>query len=354
METNTERWSAGQKKKSLRLHLSLACMIAAMLAEPTLFGQAPATSAFQIHIPTEIKPETVMIYFGVSYGQGFSSSTVTTKQGVYDYPLAVADRASSLKLLIYIPGYKMVTEEFHGMDLKTPKIFVPALRALPTVPLTGRLVDSSNHPIPNQNLVLKQDLEDMNYFSQYDGGGDYIEIGRTRTDADGAFKFDVPAFPDDPYFEKDFRDGNERIFLSSLGTVFRDDDTLQPSRLSAQKSYPDTLVVRKTQHGILSGLLGKTFLQQNGVTGDMSRYIDSVDSVPFSIRLDAEMDIPPDGHVFYNANLKADGTFEVSIPPGIYDLTFLVLGPGFELQKEISVEKGLLIQEGQEKIVQRP
>jgi hypothetical protein len=103
--------------------------------------------------------------------------------------------------------------------------------------------------------------------------------------------------------------------------------------------------------GTLSGRLGNAFLRRHGLTSDLTPYIQSVNSIPFSIRLDAAAS---GGQIFYNANLKPDGTFEVGVPPGTYDLNLLVLGPGFRLKEKIPVENGIVIQEKRRQIVNLP
>lgn len=62
-----------------------------------------------------------------------------------------------------------------------------------------------------------------------------------------------------------------------------------------------------------------------------------------------------DGRNFgYNAMLKTDGTFDVQLPPGRYDVTLSVLGPDGAVRKKVLVEAGVLILEGQPKEVIRP
>jgi hypothetical protein len=53
----------------MRLYISLGWLVALILAAPLLLAQTREAPIFQIRISTEIHPETVMIYFGVSSGQ---------------------------------------------------------------------------------------------------------------------------------------------------------------------------------------------------------------------------------------------------------------------------------------------
>ena len=85
-----------------------------------------ARQGFTVSLPPSVNPETVEIYAGV-YGQGLSMSEVRTEPGVYDYPIDLADSdvgpATALKLLVYIPGYRMVASEFSAAELQTGRVY---------------------------------------------------------------------------------------------------------------------------------------------------------------------------------------------------------------------------------------
>jgi hypothetical protein len=52
--------------------------------------------------------------------------------------------------------------------------------------------------------------------------------------------------------------------------------------------------------------------------------------------------------------LKSDGTFAVDVPPGTYDLTLAVLGPGGVLQMTVPVETACVMKEGERRVIDRP
>jgi len=116
-------------------------------------------------------------------------------------------------------------------------------------------------------------------------------------------------------------------------------------------SYTEPFLVVEVRRGILSGQLGKEFLRLHNLTGDLTPYIRSADSIPFSICLDAVRD---GGKSFYNANLASDGRFEVELPPGTYDLKLVVMGSGYTLKQRIPVENGIVVEENRRKVVIRP
>lgn len=333
------------------MYVSEACGIALLLLTLSNGAAAPQEGQQQrltIHFPREIKPETITMESAV-YGNGLVMRGVKMQEGVYDYSLEVAG-AKSLKLLIYCPGYKMAAAEFKIPDL-TMRPFVPSLEKLPTTRLKGRLVDFSRQGLPGRTLFLNYSvLEAMHYFGYVDGPVPIIEVTKATTDADGRFVLEVPTFTDDPFFQK-YNDLPGEFQLSLRHGQRLPDETLRPNRFASQMDYADSLTVIEVRYGILSGKLGQEFFQQNNLKGDLTPYIRSVDSVPFSIRLDAVTD---DGKKTYNANLTSDGKFEVGLPPGKYDLDLVVLGPGFRLKQRIAVEKGIVIEEDREHIVTRP
>jgi hypothetical protein len=57
----------------------------------------------------------------------------------------------------------------------------------------------------------------------------------------------------------------------------------------------------------------------------------------------------------YNAMLKPDGSFEVSVPPRTYDLKLSILDrAGGTLQQTISVSTRVVVREDQRTVVDRP
>ena len=160
---------------------------------------------FQVLIPRDVNPETVKIFFAIKPRGVVPTEPVTTRPGVYDYTLPIAG-SSFLRLLIYAPGYRMVTAEFRDAQVNASSPYTLPLVKLPAVRLDGRLVDSGGRPVPNQTLDLTYEVwEAVAYFCgncMIDGQIPTLEFGRTRTDDGGAFAFDVPNVRDDPFFQR--------------------------------------------------------------------------------------------------------------------------------------------------------
>jgi len=318
-----------------------------LLAWPALAGsqQVATTSTFTVSLPLNVSPETVLIEAGI-FGQGLHLSQVQTKPGVFDYLIRLNDSsvgpAKSLKLLIYIPGYRIVAPEFKESELTAGRVFIPPLVDLRTTIVKGVLLDSSSRPLAGQTLRVDYTLTDaMSYFGYLDGGVRNIPIGSTKTDSKGEFTISVPSLLDDPFFQK-----SPRFELSTEDGTFFWDPTLNPHSLPAQRTY-EPLVIRKTQRGIVSGRLGKEFLQQNGLSGDLRAYVRPGDTIPLEIALRATT---RDQGASFNADLQMDGSFEVRLPPGEYDLVLWVS----QIEKKIPVQSGFVVEEGKRLIIARP
>src|SRR5215831_11935283 len=108
------------------------CLLLLFLPSVFFLAQSQQTQqatrrGFTVSLPPSVNPETVKIHTGV-YGRGLSLGEVQTKPGMYDYPIDVANSdvgpATALKLLVYIPGYRMVASEFSGAELQIGRVFI--------------------------------------------------------------------------------------------------------------------------------------------------------------------------------------------------------------------------------------
>lgn len=331
----------------MRRHIGRATLVGIILLTSVVQGQEPVVTGFRITIPAGIRPEAVSIYAALLGGAG--ASPVTTRAGVTEYVVPIGD-AHALKLLIYLPGYQMVVAEFADPGL-TSTNFQPPLATLPPTRWVARLVDSSNRPVRNQVLDLNYRLfEAMPYFGYADGSVPTIHIGTARTDGFGALAFDIPSFFDDPFFQQYSRDGAKQFQLNSTGRPESLDDTLRPFSFSAQ-IYERPSVVVKSERGTLSGRLGNGFLRQNGIGGDLTQFVHPGLGGPLSVRLYVAA---AEWRIEYNAMLKADGTFDVQLPPGSYELKLYLPESGNPSARTIIVDPDVLIQEGQRLVLELP
>jgi hypothetical protein len=310
-------------------------------------SQQASKQGLTVSLPLNVNPETVKIQAGV-YGRGLSLTEVQTKPGVYDYPIDVAtfgvDPATALKLLVYIPGYRVVASEFRDAELQTGRVFIPPLNALPVAVVIGQLLDSVGKPLPDQTLNINYFLvEAMAYFGYFDGIVRSLPIDRVKTDSKGEFTVRLPSLLEDPFFQStspnlvgQFRLANEEDFGGY-------DQTLAPNSFPAQEAYRP-LVVRKTRTGTLSGQLGKHFFRQNNLSDDLAVYVRPHDTIPTEIELQATIH---SGEWGFNANLEADGSFEVKVPAGEYDLELWV--PGIE--RKIVVQSAVVVGENERRVL---
>ena len=327
--------------------LALICVLTILGLAPQDLGHLASPTTFRIRLPRGLKPETVTIQYGL-YGRGLLVAGIPTSAGVYEYLLKLDERspeigkASSLKLLIHCPGFRMVTAAFDFTKLGAPFEFSPVLVRLPSSPWRGVLVDSARRPVPGRTVLLRYDLmEAMPYFGYIDGMVPSLNIGSTSTDAQGRFTFEAPDFGSDPFFQA-YRKTQGRFELSLEGARVHPDE-LSPASFRTQSAYPDVAVVMRTLRGTLRGRLKEDFLMAHALPADLTGLVGSVDSRPFSIRLNARSRA---GRVIYNARLKPDGSFQAELPPGTYDLHLSVLGPGFVLKRDIPVRSDVVVKEG--------
>jgi beta-lactamase regulating signal transducer with metallopeptidase domain len=316
-------------------------------------------TSFAIRLPSGIQPERASIFYSLA-PSGRMPNSVTTKPGVFDY--AIDTKAThDLKLLLVVPGYQIVTTQFTDAEMRSAQPYTPQLIPLSRT-LRGRLVDSSRRPMRNVGLnVGYVFLELIGYFCgtcTVDGRIDRISLGETRTDDTGAFSFVIPDVRDDPFFRRYAAAGAGTFFLSTTASGRVDvDDTLRPSMLRADALDASSLVITHVDRGILSGRIGKGFLEQHGIGGDLSAYVFGVPEISDerpSISLSAVcVGAHANGCLFYGATFENDGTFEQALPPGTYDLELGIAASG-TTSRTILVAKSVIVHENQRTVVDRP
>jgi hypothetical protein len=322
-----------------------------------LFAQqgpvAPAAGRpVMISLPREINPDTVVIEYGF-YGTGLSMGRLPTRAGVHDYPVGPPapeiGAPTSLKLLIYIPGYRMVTTEFLGKELQTGTVFTPPLVPLSTTIVRGQLIDSADEPLGNESLKVEYMLmEEMGYYGYADGGVGSFHVADIVTNDNGEFSFSVPSLLDDPFFAGFIGQGQfaprGSFQIKSAGNRGFVDSTLAPNSFPAQKSY-EPLAIRKEQKGTLTGKLGRQFLRQNNLSEDLRVYVRPRDTIVTGIQLRAKSE-----RNSFNATVFPDGTFELQVPAGKYDIEIWVEAEA----RRITLEDDIVVEEGRQRVFERP
>jgi len=343
-------WMRSRQMKRRRLILALFPALLHAQERP-----APV-QPFTVSLPRYVDPQTAMIDYMFRIGDEGSGGWLGTRAGVFDYaikPDSHLGAPTSLKLAIYIPGYRMMTPEFTSEDLRTGKTYVPQPVPLPTTTLKGRLIDSAGRPLGGEHLKLDYLLtEVMGYYGYADGMTPTIHIADTRTDGDGRFELDVPSLLDDPFFENTRSPG---FFQITNGRDARGvDDTLNPNSLQVQKTY-EPLTIRKTRNGTLSGKLGTLFLGQNNVpeSKGLKLQVTPSDAKTQTITL-SEMEMsarrPVNPVPTFSAPVNADGSFELQVPAGKYDVQLWVPGGN----RFIPLERGIVVEEDRRNVLERP
>lgn len=319
--------------------------LAALMLGATFSAGQKAESApnptLRIHIPTEFNTENLTIISGI-YGNGLGVSQVTTKSGHHDYSIPLGSKAQTVKLLIYAPGYKIVTAEFKTKNLAVAKPFVPRFDKLPTTPLKLKIVGTNGKAIANEIITLGHDLATHKYFGYADGMAFGATLLTASSNAQGEINFPMPLLAQDPYFAR-YAVRNVQISRGT-GRLFFGNEDFRPTRLPLQKTYRQPIVVTRVYRAKLSGKIAPSFLRRHKIIGDITPYMDAKRHSPFRVELRAENS---DSKAGYNCMLLKNGTFSAVLPTGTYRLHLVVLGKGETLHREITVQKNLRLQENE-------
>lgn len=266
------------------------------------------------------------------------------RAGVFDYvikPDAGLGPPGSLALRIYIPGYRMMTQEFTREELRTAITFVPPLVPLSTTTLKGRLIDSAGKPLTGEYLEFDYVFAEL----LGPGGGmtTSFRIADTTTDGDGRFEIDVPSLLDDPFFENTSSPGYFEIVNDH--DIRGIDFTLHPSTLHVQKNY-ELLTITKSRKGTLGGRLGALFLDQNDVREQSGLEVKVTPSgsgttIPTIRQSDFGARRPVNPVPTFSAPIASDGRFNIQVPAGRYDVRLWVPGGN----RFIPVESGVVVEE---------
>jgi hypothetical protein len=329
-------------REQLRRRVVGLCVVIA-LCPPFLHAQNRQTPSLVVRLPQTVNPETTVIQVEKK-GQPSFFQEIRTEKGIYEYPIPFqfgnapsafqANRFTSLRLTIYIPGFRSSTIEFVPADLATPRVYEPPpLVKLPTVHFEGILVDSGNSPIGGQAMSLT-------YNSVPNGCVDCIlsprKIVGTSTQPDGKFQFEIPVLSGDPFFgNADFG-----FFSLSAGTGY-----LNPSTFKMQPAFSTPWVVTRKLPGKLVGKIGEGFFQKNQLPAELSKFHDYDTKNYVDLQIDYDR-----GR--YSRPTEDDGSFEIGLAPNKYSLSIrIVRGTRKDV---IKILDDILIEENKSTIIQIP
>jgi hypothetical protein len=325
----------------------ITCVAAALIALSPNAEAAP--TVVRLRIPDGIDPATMTVICG-QYGRGLAVGPLDLQSDRREYQLKLSEGYNRLKLLLYAPGYRVVTADFDAPELPLAEPFAPRFEKLPRAALTLRLLRTNGEPVPNQQLTFSHGLATHQYFGYGDGMAFSATLATVTTDAKGEARLALPLLHRDPYFAG----GKHPLSALSLSLGQRrgrdQQWDLSPSRLKVQDSYPRPVVITMIRRATLSGRIEASFLARHGIGSDDMKPSSNpyVAKTAHRVWLNARQ---PTGATFYNCMLMPDGTFHRRLPAGTYDLHIRVPGKGDESGRSIPVQEGVELKEGEQKLL---
>ena len=302
----------------------------------------------RILIPRWIDAGNLTILPGL-YGHGLSVEWVQTKSRVHEYPVDLGD-ATSVKLLIHCPGYRMVTAEFDASQISGTKTFAPRFVRLPMVPLRVRLVDTAGRPLVGEQVCLSYQLLALEYFGCLQGPLYRATVATATTGADGEIAVEVPSLADDPYFARldpPWRPiGFELELPRHRGGAHGWD--FAPRTIPPQVSYPQVVTVTVVYRGEISGCVSKSFVTRNDI--EAAARTDSKGEPGESYTL-SFMAMAKDKGSVTGQDVSPDGTFSMTLPPGTYDLSIAVRRDGGKVLRRLPIEAGFVLGENEHRVL---
>jgi len=230
--------------------------------------------------------------------------------------------------------------------LKALRLYEVVLEKQRTTVLQGQLVDTQLRPLAGQTIQLKFDPGCDNPDCIFNPR----EIAKAITGIDGTFQFDAPLLADtDAMFHK-HQYGTSFYLTTDTGLLRPPDNPYQKAAVGgfefpAQTIYPARMTVMRIIQGRISGKLGPLFLKQNKLPENLKNYFkDRASSIDVALEVD--------GVAREFVRLSADGSFGIPVLPGTYGLSLrLVRG---KTSTDIRIAEGILIAEGQKKVIQIP
>ena len=265
-----------------------------------------------------------------------------------DHQIPAPSDTTSVKLLIYYPGYKLVGMEVAGKDIVPDKPLTPKFEKLPTVLLKATFTYSDGKPVANKQVAISQSLPLFSYFVK---GMGYSGAGLPRnapdaigyTDSSGILSIEVPQILDDPILMGLVCD--KPIFYAEMEVDKLNGFTadLVSSYFPAQRSYPDPIDIKAVYQGRISGKIEKSFLDRNGITAPLGDQHGSIRAYIFD----------PILHRGCEISTKADGSFTYELPAGKYNVSVEYQNPGKDSpRKTIPAGPDVVVGEAEEKVVE--
>ncbi len=126
---------------------------------------------------------------------------------------------TSVKVLAYVPGFKIATLEMAWQDVEAPTRWAPRFEPLPRASVSGRATGPDGKPLAGRMLRIRYTLgEGMGFFGYIDGMVMVLELGSVETDPEGRFHIELPWLPGDDFFQPGshslaVESGTRRVYL---------------------------------------------------------------------------------------------------------------------------------------------
>lgn len=185
---------------NINMLLKLFLLITILGYSLNVFAEDSELNQLHIQLPKNIDTQN-MSYIYRNCHVNYLGNRGSKEQWDYYIDMGIC---SNTKLILYVPGYEIITYEFEDNDLINGINWQPPLKRLSrTEILTGRIVDSNNIPIANELIRINYHFREvMRYYGYGDGAVAELYIGQCKTNSNGEFVVEVPSLMDDPFILK--------------------------------------------------------------------------------------------------------------------------------------------------------
>jgi hypothetical protein len=303
-----------------------------------------AGQTVRIQLPSQFDPTKAIVLVG-QFGDGLGVGVAARVGDTREFQEQIAGSTISARVVVFYPGCKLAITNLERSEIA--ELVTPKLAKLVLVPTTIRLTTSNGTGIPNQTLALTQPMLNMAFYGLTDrlaGKGYTPVVASGVTDATGRLALKVPRLIDDPVFEKS---GEKPIFGVRLEErIPQAAYDLVPSSIPSQESYGGQQIVKLIYRGKISGQIDAAFLGKHGITASLGKALVPDGRTEYKVWFQAHESSGKGGQ---GVAFKDDGTFSMELPPATYDLAVEVWDENGRPEKTISIQKGLVLSEGEDR-----
>lgn len=164
------------------------------------------------------------------------------------------------------------------------------------------------------------------------------------TDSSGRVALKVPRLIDDPVFEKSGEKPSFGVRLEERTPQAAYD--LVPSSIASRESYDGQQIVKLVYRGKITGQIDAAFLGKHGINAPLGKALAPDGRTEYKVWFQAH---ESNGKMGQGVAFKDDGTFSMELPPATYDLAVEVWDENGRLEKTISIQKGFVLGESEDR-----